>query len=77
MTARTDKVKSVAEAVVARLDQVGVEGGERALVAAGELADFRCGFGRVLHTAAGVSLDEDAAKLLGVGPGDAICYVTG
>jgi arginine N-succinyltransferase len=75
MTARTDKVASVAGAVVVRLDQVGAEGGERALVAAGELKDFRCGFGRVLHTAAGVSLDAEAAALLSVEPGDAICYV--
>jgi len=75
MTARTDKVKSIENATVAQLDQVGVEGGDRALVATGELADFRCAFGRVLHTAAGCSIDADAAKLLDVGPGDAICYV--
>ena len=75
MTARTDKVKSIADAVMVRLDSVGEEGGERALVAAGELGSFRCAFGRVLHTAAGVSLDADAAALLRVGPGDPICYV--
>ncbi|HUQ14102.1 MAG TPA: arginine N-succinyltransferase [Novosphingobium sp.] len=76
MTARTDKVASVANAKVARLDAVGEQGGERALVAAGELTDFRCVFGRVLDTEAGFSLDIGAAKALGVGPGDPVCYVT-
>ncbi|MCA1661521.1 MAG: arginine N-succinyltransferase [Novosphingobium sp.] len=75
MTARTDKVRSIAEAIAAPLDAVGHEGGDRALVATGELASFRCAFGRVLHTAAGVSLDAECAKTLGVGPGDSICYV--
>jgi arginine N-succinyltransferase len=75
MRAQTDKVASVAGAVVAQLGQVGAPGGARALVAAGELETFRCGLGRVLHTAAGVSLDAEAAALLGVSPGDAICYV--
>jgi arginine N-succinyltransferase len=75
MTARTDRVKSIENATVAQLDQVGLEGGDRALVATGELGSFRCAFGRVLHTAAGCSLDADAARVLDVGPGDAICYV--
>jgi arginine N-succinyltransferase len=75
MTARTDTVASIANAVVARLDQIGAAGGERALVATGELESFRCALGRVLHTEAGVSLDEEAATVLGVSPGDAICYV--
>jgi arginine N-succinyltransferase len=76
MTARTDKVESIANARVARLDAVGEPGGERALVATGELAGFRCVFGRMLATEAGVSLDAEAAKALGVGPGDHVCYVT-
>jgi len=75
MTARTDKVKSIEQAVVAQLGDIGLDGGDRALVATGELTTFRCAFGRVLSTAAGVSLDAEAAEVLQVGPGDTICYV--
>jgi len=75
MTARTDRVKSIEQAVVAQLGDIGLDGGDRALVATGELTTFRCAFGRVLSTAAGVSLDAEAAEVLQVGPGDTICYV--
>ena len=75
MTARTDNVASIAGARVVQLDGVGDESGERALVASGTLAAFRCCFGHVLHTAAGVSLNRAAAHALGVGPGDTIAYV--
>jgi len=75
MTTRTDKVKSIAEATVAQIDEIADAGGDRALVAAGELASFRCAFGKVLHTAAGATLDAEAARVLSVGPGDTICYV--
>ncbi len=81
MTARTDNVASIAGARVVRLDAIGEVAsealGERALVATGTLADFRCCFGTVLHTAAGVALDAAAARTLGVGPGATVAYVAG
>ena len=77
MTARTDNVASIAGARVVQLDSVCGDRGERALIAAGTLAEFRCCFGKVLHTAAGVVLDADAALALGVGAGDTVAYVAG
>jgi hypothetical protein len=45
MTARTDRVASVANARQAELIATDAADGERALVATGELEHFRCGFG--------------------------------
>ncbi len=74
MTAKTDRVASIAGAKAGLLSTTGQDGGTRALVACGELDSFRCAFGRVLDTAAGLSLDNQCASALAVGPGDAICY---
>ncbi|WP_447756314.1 arginine N-succinyltransferase [Sphingopyxis fribergensis] len=71
MTARTDQVASVAGAKHVEISAIA-EKGDDALVASGQLADFRCCFGKVGD---GSTLDGEAAKLLGVGVGDRISWI--
>ncbi len=71
MTARTDQVVSVRDAKHVEVAGIG-DGGEEALIATGQLADFRCCFGRV---GADSAIDAASAALLGVGKGDAISWI--
>ena len=81
MTARTDRVRSIAEAKMVPVSDVrGPEGtpegtGARALVATGKLADFRCAFAQIAEQGEGLVLDPAAAEALGVGPGDTVWHV--
>jgi len=80
MTARTDKVRSIATASAATVTQVrapeGEAGHRRALIATGRLADFRCTYGEIaLDGEVGVVLDPLAAQALNVGEGDAVWHV--
>ncbi|MCW1383988.1 arginine N-succinyltransferase [Novosphingobium sp. KCTC 2891] len=79
MTARTDRVESIAsasEAPVAHIRAPESTGGARkALVATGRLADFRCCFAEVAETGDGLVLDPIAAAGLGVGVGDKVWHV--
>jgi len=75
MTARTDQVASIKDAKHIEISAiVGANdlGGEDALVATGQLADFRCCFGKIGE---GATLDSEAAKLLGVGKGSGISWI--
>ncbi|MBO9713775.1 arginine N-succinyltransferase [Sphingomonas sp.] len=74
MTARTDQVKSIREARVSPLCALD-GGGEPALVAAGELSNFRCAMGHVRDVPGGVAIDPACADLLGVAPGDDVMHV--
>jgi arginine N-succinyltransferase len=74
MTARTDAVKSIREAVTAPVAALG-DGGEARLVATGRLADFRCAFGRVADSEGGVTIDTGCAGLLGIEPGATVLHV--
>ena len=79
MTARTDRVRSIAEArqlPVARIRAPEGQGHVRkALVAAGTLSDYRCSFAEVRETADGLLLDPVAAAALGVRAGDTVWFV--
>jgi arginine N-succinyltransferase len=78
MTARTDRVRSIAEArdaAIAAIDDAGAAGGEDSLVATGRLADFRCAFASVRDTGEGIVVDAAAADALGVCAGDAVLHV--
>jgi len=75
MTARTDKVKSVADARAARIVAVDDDGGERVLAATGRLDGFRCAFARLRDAAGGVVIDTRAAAALRVREGDGIVHV--
>ena len=71
MTARTDQVASIRDAEHVEVTGIS-EGGEDALIATGRLGDFRCCFGKV---GAGATIDAEAARILGVGKGDAISWI--
>lgn len=75
MTARTDRVKSIADARTATIVAVDDDGGERVLAAAGQLTGFRCAFARLRDAGDGVVIDPMAATALGVGDGDQITFI--
>lgn len=75
MTAKTDQVRSIAEARAAQVTAIDGEGGVASLVASGSLSDFRCAFGDVRVAEDGVALSEGCARVLGVEPGDAVLHV--
>lgn len=75
MTARTDKVQSVALARPARVVSTSLEGGAKALVATGRLSAFRCCCAMIEPREDGVAVDAQAAAALGVGIGDDVWSV--
>ena len=56
MTARTDQVRSLADGGAMTLVATECSEGEKALIAAGELADFRCCYGTRQVTEGGIAL---------------------
>ncbi len=66
MTARTDQVRTVKDSQVAQIIAVDSDGGDQALVATGQLADFRCSYGRVRAAGDGVVIDRACASSLGI-----------
>jgi arginine N-succinyltransferase len=75
MTARTDKVKSIAGAVTSTVVGVDNEGGERVLAAQGLLGAFRCSFAMLRNAGEGVVIDAAGAAALGVSAGDRITHI--
>lgn len=76
MTARTDRVRTIAEARQSRIAAIDGGGGEQDLVATGHLADFRAAFGDVREAADGIVLAGDCAEALAVGEGDTVLHVS-
>ena len=72
MVARTDNVSSIAGAVEAEVVDDQLPKGEKALIATGKLADFRCCYGARQVTDSGVAIDARTADLLNVGKGDTV-----
>ena len=72
MTARIDKVESIANSRAATVADTSATQGDRVLIAAGELAEFRCAFGIAENTGTGISIDAASAKTLGVNTGDTV-----
>ncbi|HEU0044998.1 arginine N-succinyltransferase [Sphingomonas sp.] len=75
MTARTDRVRSVAEAQVATVAATDAAGGEESLIATGRLSDFRCAFGTVHAFPGGVAVQDACASALRLTAGDSIHHV--
>jgi arginine N-succinyltransferase len=75
MTARTDQVRSIREARCSTVIQTDSTAGERALLAAGRLSRFRSCFGLCEAAEDGVVIDQAAADLLEVAPGDEVWAV--
>jgi arginine N-succinyltransferase len=76
MTARTDDVASIRNANAATLTGTELARGEKALLACGRLADFRCCYGARQLTDAGLAIDSTAADLLRAGKDDTVWSVT-
>jgi arginine N-succinyltransferase len=76
MTARTDRVRSVAEAVASVVAACDLEDGEPALLAADYLAEFRACLGRRMLLPDGtVAIDRQAADALRLTPGEQVWSV--
>jgi arginine N-succinyltransferase len=72
MTAHTDRVKSVRDAVAATVTGATLDNGERVLLATGDLADFRCCYGLRRLDGGSVAIDARSAKLLRAGQRDRV-----
>lgn len=75
MTARTDRVRSIAEAREQRIVAIDGEGGVESLVAVGRLSAFRCAFGLVREAGDGIVLSRDCAAALGVAEDATVLHV--
>ena len=75
MTARTDRVRSVASAVEAAVVACDEEGGTESLVATGELDAFRCAYGHIRPVGERVVLSASCAAALGVGEDARVLHV--
>jgi len=76
MTARTNQVRSIAEARPARIGNANLDIGERAILATGKLETFRACFGQREVAADGtVAIDARSARALGVGEGGEVWSV--
>lgn len=72
MTAETDRVASVRDAVCLPVTQTDLPQGEKALIACGQMAQFRCCYGARDISEQGIAIDSRAAEVLGVQVGDAV-----
>ncbi len=75
MTARTDRVTSIAGAREAPVIAIDLERGAKALVATGLLENFRCCFGAVEQREGGIAINSETAEALGVAIGDRLWSV--
>ncbi|MDZ7588282.1 MAG: arginine N-succinyltransferase [Parasphingorhabdus sp.] len=74
MTARTDDVASVRNAQLSKIVALG-EGGAKAIIARGKLAEFSACYADVLQNEDGVTISESGARTLGVSVGDDIWHI--
>ncbi len=72
MLARTDNVTSSRDAACLPVVDTNLNKGDKALIATGRLADFRCCYGAHAVGEDGIALDSRAADLLNVGLGDMV-----
>jgi len=76
MVAHTDRIRSVQDAVDSRIARIAENGGERRLVAAGRLIDFRAAYASIETLSGGeIAIDPASARLLNVREGDTIVHV--
>ena len=77
MTARTDKVQSIADARHVALTGIEAERGDKVLIATGKLGGFRCCFGVAVEDpdGQGIAINSAAAEAICVVPGDKVWTV--
>ena len=81
MTARTDQIKSLREAIDSRIVAIDPNlgersSGEKALLAQGQLSSFRAAYGWIDRREDGIAIDPDTARLLAVEPGNEVSHVS-
>lgn len=76
MTARTAQVASIRDAHCGKVAGTELGKGEKALLATGRLADFRCCYGARAVDGGSVVIDSRAAEVLRVGEGDTVWSVS-
>jgi arginine N-succinyltransferase len=72
MLARTDRVHSIRDALHLPVVATDREQGEKALIASGRLADFRCCFGTREVRDGAIAIDSQSADILRLGTGDMV-----
>lgn len=72
MLARTDNITSIKNAQNMPIVDTNLEKGDKALIATGHLASFRCCYGAHEIREDGIAMDSQAADLLQVGLGDLV-----
>lgn len=79
MIVDTDRIRTIREAKDAAITAISdaPEAEPTQIVATGRLATFRACLGRVHDGDGGVTLDAEAARLLGVGVGDTVTFAPG
>ncbi len=77
MSVATDSIRTIKEAREMILSEIGeAAGGQRMMLATGELSNFAACYGRVAAPADGsATIDADSARLLGLETGDAFLAV--
>ena len=75
MLARTDQVRSVANAVTSVISSIEGKGGAPSLVATGRLNDYRCCYGEVHLGEEGIAIDAATADALDVAGGDEVTVI--
>ena len=75
MTARTDRVESICNAKSGVVSGLSGEVMNKALIATGHLAKFRCCFGDLAERDGAVTLAPESAATLGVEPGDTVWWI--
>ncbi len=75
MTARTDQVRSIREAVESEVIAVRDGGATKVLAARGQRADFVAAYAHIEIVEGGITIDSEGADLLGVHAGDRVTHV--
>ncbi|MBA3510882.1 arginine N-succinyltransferase [Sphingomonas sp.] len=78
VTSPTDRIRTVRESTYEKVLEVGEGGKQKVILATGKLSDFVACFARVKRIPRkGLCIDSEAARLLGVKPGDEVLAVSG
>ena len=75
MTAKTDQVRSIRDSRPAVVEAIASVNGDPALIATGEMIDFRCCFGTLAGDGDAATIDADTAATLDITAGAAIRWV--
>lgn len=77
VTAPTDRIRTVHESACEAVLEVGEGGKQKVILAAGKLSDFTACYASVRRVPRkGLCIDSEAARLLGVKPGDEVLAVS-